>query len=112
MKLTDDEIKELYQHFKHVINYESDNPSDPIDPLTYEAPDEDNCLHIASRRGNYRAAELLLKSGIDINKKGDMGDTALHWAYRMKHHDIVKLLLKHGASNEILNEFRSKPSDY
>jgi len=113
MKLTDDETKELHQYFKHTINYYSDNPEEPIDPLSYVAPDGDNCLHIASFNGDYRIVELLIKSScIDINATGDMGDTPLHYAYRRKHNDIIKLLLKYGASDEIINEFRKKPSEY
>jgi len=113
MKLSDDEMEELSQYFKHTINYLSKNPEDPINPLSYISPDGDNCLHIASFNGDYRIVELLIKSScFDIDTQGDMGDTSLHYAYRRKHYDVVQLLLNNGASDTITNEFMKKPSDY
>ncbi len=38
------------------------------------------CLHIATRRRDIRPLELLLKAGLDIDVRGDMGATALHCA--------------------------------
>ena len=104
-KLTVEELGELKEAFSDLLNYDSDDPSDPIDPLTYRLPDGDNCLHIAAQRGNYRAAELLLKAGVNVNQIGDMGSTALHYAKRKGFDDLVKLLLEHGASMEIKDLF-------
>ena len=107
--LSSSELAELQSAFADVINYDSDNPFDPIDPLTYRAPDRDTCLHIAAHRGNRRAVELLLKAGFDVNDQGDMGSTALHYAEYAKAGDVVALLLAHGASRDIRNEF-GKPA--
>ena len=105
------ELAELQAAFADVINYDSDNPSDPIDPLTYRAPDRDTCLHIAARRRNRRAVELLIKAGADVNDQGDMGSTALHYAEYAKAEDVVALLLAHGASRSIRDEFGKLPGE-
>jgi len=105
-KLTSAELNELAVEFEHVINYEGDDPTAPIKPLTYVAPDGDTCLHIASHRGNARAVELLINAGLDVNRQGDMGYTPLHYA-RSK--EIVTLLLANGASADIVNEFGTSP---
>jgi hypothetical protein len=38
--------------FADLLNYEAQDPTSPIDPLTYRAPDGDTCLHIAAHRGD------------------------------------------------------------
>lgn len=111
MNLAKNELLELHKAFQDLINYESDDPTEPIDPLLYTDPGGDNCLHIAANRGNYRALELLLKAGLDVNQIGDMGNTALHYAYMNEHEDIIHLLLEHGASVSIKNEFGKLPQE-
>ncbi len=111
MDLSEEELAYLKDAFKDLLNYKSEDLFDPIDPLTYQAPDEDNCLHIAAFCGDYKAVSILLKAGLDVNALGDMGYTALHYAYMKKHSDIVTLLLENGASDEIISEFGTKPSD-
>jgi len=100
------ELAELRLVFADLINYESDDPCDPIDPLTYSSPDKDNCLHIAAQRGNLRAVELLVKAGLDVNQQGDMGYTPLHYAATP---EVVSYLLAHGALSSITNEFGKSP---
>jgi ankyrin repeat protein len=107
MKLSLEEIAELKKEFEDLINYESEDPCKPIDPLTYTAPDGDTCLHAAVLRGNLRAVELLVKAGLDVNQQGDMGCTPLHYA---KTKEIYDFLLKNGASSEIVNEFGKTPA--
>jgi len=104
--LSSEELEELQATFADVLNYESEDPFAPIDPLTYCAPDQDNCLHIAAHRGNLRAVELLVKAGLDINKQGDMGYTALQYATTP---EVIALLLANGASPNIENEFGTSP---
>jgi ankyrin repeat protein len=100
------ELDELRAAFRDLINYKSEDPFEPIDPLTYAAPDGDTCLHVASHRGNLRAVELLLEAGLDIDRQGDMGYTALHYASTP---EMVTLLLAAGASRDVVNEFGKKP---
>lgn len=105
-ELTQSELDELAVAFADVINYESDDPTAPVDPLTYRAPDDDTCLHIAARRGDLRSIELLLKAGLDIDDRGDMGTTPLHCA---KTRVVEAFLVKYGASVKIRDEFGRLP---
>lgn len=111
IKLTKNELDELKKSFSDLLNYDSEDPTEPIDPLTYHQPDGDSCLHIAALRGDCRAAELLLKAGVDVNKLGDMGSTALHHAKRKGYDNLVNLLLENGASTDIKNAFGKLPLD-
>ncbi|GAB3782396.1 ankyrin repeat domain-containing protein [Dyella agri] len=104
--LTDAELLELKAAFADLINYESDDPEKPIEPLSYRAPDGDSCLHVASHRGNLRAVQLLVRAGLDINAPGDMGYTPLHYAATA---EVIEFLLANGASPTIKNEFGSSP---
>ena len=105
-RLSESEIEELARAFSDVTNYEADDPTTPIDPLTYREPDGDTCLHIAAWRGDLRATELLVKAGVDIDAQGDMGATPLHCA---KTKEIADLLVAAGASLDIRDEFGRLP---
>lgn len=111
IKLEESEINELKKAFSYQLNYESDDPHDPIDPLTYRNPEGDSCLHIAAQKGDYRSVELLLKAGLNVNELGDMGYTPLHYAKKWGHENVAKLLISHGASLSIRDEFGKLPSD-
>lgn len=108
-RLSESEMDELKRAFEDLLNYESDDPTDKIDPITYREPGGDNCLHIAAHRGDYKSIELLLKAGVDVNDKGDMGCTALHYAKMKGDEKVIQLLLSHGASTTIKNEFGELP---
>ncbi len=111
MSISSNELKELKEKFNDVINYENDDPCAPIDPLTYTAPDGDNCLHIAIWRNDFRAVQLLMKAGLNVNKKGDMGETPLHIAIRKNNGSIIKSLISAGAKTDIISEFGKSPQD-
>lgn len=106
VNLNEAEIDELQKKYHYLVNYESDDPDSPIDPLTYVDSNGDALLHIAAQLGDLRTIEVLLKAGIDVNQIGDMGSTALHYA---KTEDVANLLLAHGASKNIRNEFGQLP---
>jgi ankyrin repeat protein len=105
-RLSSSESAELRTAFRDVMNYESDDPTAPIDPLTYVAPDGDTCLHMASHRGNLRAVELLVKAGVDVNRPGDMGSTPLHYAATP---EVASVLIASGASLTTRDEFGRLP---
>jgi ankyrin repeat protein len=107
MKLTEAEVQELRAKYSYLTNYEAEDPTAPIDPLTYVDSNGDALLHLAARRGDKRTVELLLRAGIDVNVAGDMGNTALHYA---KTDEMATLLLGHGASADICNEFGQRPA--
>jgi ankyrin repeat protein len=104
--LSASELKELRAAFSDVDNYdESEDPLAPIDPLTYRAPDDDSCLHIAIWRGDLRSVELLIKAGLDVNAIGDMSETPLHVAITQQSLPIIERLLRAGAKSDIRSEF-------
>ena len=107
MKLTESEIKELQTKYSYLMNYEAEDPDAPIDPLTYVDSNGDALLHLAAQQGDTRTVELLLRAGIDVNLVGDMGNTALHYA---KTQEVASLLLSHGASAALFNEFGKQPA--
>ena len=111
MPISENELLELKELFKDVLNYESDDPCDPIDPLTYIAPDDDNCLHIAAWREDLKAIQLLIKAGLDVNKTGDMSETPLHIATRKNNKSIIQALLQAGARTDIISEFGKSAED-
>jgi ankyrin repeat protein len=104
--LSSSEYAELRSAFADLMNYEADDPTAPVEPLTYVAPDGDTCLHVASHRGNLRAVELLVKAGVDVNRQGDMGSTPLHYAATP---EVAAFLVASGASVTILDEFGRLP---
>ena len=104
-------IEILRQKFANLINYESGDILDPIDPLTYVAPDGDTCLHVAAFRGDEEAVTLLLDAGLDIDATGDMGCTPLHYAFMGKHFAVAALLIERGASEDVVNGFGKTPRE-
>ena len=111
LKLSIEAIAELQHKYDYLINYESSDPTTPIDPLTYIDSGGDNLMHIAAQLGDVNTIKLLVQAGMDLNQKGDMGFTALHYAYDSKHFSTVDFLLKNGASADIKNEFGRLPKE-
>lgn len=106
-QLTEVELSELRAAFGDVTNYESEDPEAPIDPLSYVAPDGDTCLHIAAHRDDLESIRLLLKAGLDVNARGDMGYTPLHYA---RSREVFDVLLASNADPSIKNEFGKVPN--
>jgi len=50
-------------------------------------------LHWAAGEGKANAMTVLIKRGIDIERKDDIGETALHWAALNGHIQAIELLL-------------------
>lgn len=68
-------------------------------------------LHLLCLRGHTEAVRWLLSRKLfsDINATNAHGDTALHYASRKGHRQIVDLLLAHGASPAHQSEFGTPP---
>lgn len=94
----------LRQQFNDLLNYESDDPTDPIDPITYQTPEGDSCLHIAAMRGDAKSIQYLIQMGLDVNSLGDLGNTPLHYACQFQKSSAASLLLSLGADPDARNE--------
>lgn len=111
VSLTPAEVAEVQQRYRYLINYAADDPTSPIDPLTYVDSNGDHLLHIAASAGDLRTVELLLRAGVDVDQTGDMGCTALHHAKLKGHDELVNLLSAHGASASVRNAFDLLPGE-
>ena len=112
IKLSDADVSQLQVKYYYLTNFESDDPSAPIDPIRYRDAGGDNLMHVAAQLGDLDTIKLLVEAGMNIDEQGEMGFTALHIAYRRKQPAVVDFLLAHGASTKIENNFGKLPSDY
>ncbi|MDR3443807.1 MULTISPECIES: ankyrin repeat domain-containing protein [unclassified Dyella] len=93
------EIAEIQAKYRDLTNYADEDPTAPIDPLTYVASGGDRLLHIAAFRGDTRTMGLLLDNEQELDMLGEMGLTALHYAYWGEHQDAVELLISRGRTS-------------
>ena len=107
MPLTEDSIRKIQQKYGDLLNYGPNDPSEPIEPISYITPDGDTLLHIAAGRGDRETVDILLSAGMNPSLKGDMGYTPLNYAADAGHSDIVDLLIKRGANGWSTTEFSS-----
>lgn len=77
---------------------------DIADPNQAGAVD-DTLLHIAARKGDLEAIDVLIASGAQINIRGDLGNTPLHQAAMRGQVESVKKLLSLGADLSVKNEY-------
>ena len=86
-----------------------------IDPLlhllNYTDTGGDHLLHVAAKQGDLLTVKELLDAGVDIDRTGDMGCTALHYALSRDRKDVVDFLLSRGASRSIRNDFGLLPGE-
>ena len=109
MQLTNDQIAHLQRLYSDLLNYSVDDPTQPIDPGVYQAPDGDRLIHIAALRGDMGTVELLLSAGESIDALGDMGSTPAHYAAIGKQRELFEWLANAGANLAILDEFGRTP---
>ena len=73
-------------------------------------------LHYSVIKNNKKITELLLNNGADVNiKSSKMKRTPLHLAYMYQNNasdEIINLLIKYGAKDDILDSNNKKPSQY
>jgi ankyrin repeat protein len=105
--LTEQERASLAREFSDLLNYESDDVLAPIDPLSYVTPEGDTCLHIAAQRGNLEAVALLVRAGVSVNARGDIGATPLHCATTAQ---VWDFLVSHGADLNARDGFGRLPT--
>ena len=73
--------------------------------------DGETPLHLAALNGELDDLLLMLPTIANIDTPGGIGHTALHYAIMFGHASIVDVLLEHGASLSIQNEYGDRPFD-
>ena len=72
---------------------------------------ERTLLYVAARNGHYKACEILLENGAEVDTPDKNGSTPLHAASYHGHEDIIKLLISYGANISKRNDLGETPSD-
>jgi ankyrin repeat protein len=103
--LTIKQIAHIQKIYADLPTYASDNPFEPIDPITYRNSDGDALIHIAAARGDVDTVCTLLSVGVDPNLKGDMGYTPFHYARDAGKVDVIAALIQFGANTNQKTEF-------
>jgi ankyrin repeat protein len=70
---------------------------------------EDSPFHLACLWGE--VDDMMIAAGVDVNHKGDIGDTPLHYAVRNQREAVVLALLKAGAKCNLKNDYEDTPLD-
>ena len=74
-----------------------------------------NALHLAVRAGNIEMVHVLLHfddaESTLLNSKGENGWTGLHEAISLKRLEVFRLLIKKGATTDIVNDQGDRPRD-
>ena len=65
-------------------------------------------LHYAAMRNHPAAVEILLESGASINAREGSGATALHFAARYGHCDVIRVLLAPGTADVSATENKGR----
>jgi uncharacterized protein len=71
----------------------------------------DRPIHVAAIRGDIDELVALLDAGAEIDAAGEHGYTALHEAVSQNHADVVKCLLRRGASRVLKNKWGDTAAD-
>ncbi|QDT45248.1 Ankyrin repeats (3 copies) [Gimesia alba] len=97
-----------YGTFEEVQQALQENPDSIHEPTEFgNMP-----LHLAVHQGKIKEVELLLKSGADMNARGDYGETPLHVALKDERYELVRLLLTNGADPNKPNDREVAPLSY
>ena len=72
-------------------------PKDHIEAIS-------DAFYIACRNGHTKVSEFLLEHGANIDFRGFLGGTGLHWAACNGHVETVQFLLENGARQDLKDE--------
>lgn len=100
--------KELLKKYQELDSFEK------IELLRFDQSglDEETPLHIASYGGDIGDLMVMLDTSVDVNAKGDIGNTPLHNAALKKHKKIISALLAAGANPMIKNDYGDYAIDF
>lgn len=67
-----------------------------------------NALHYASSEGHLNVVQSLIRLGLDVNERDQDGTTPAFRAQVNNHKEVVRYLLQHGSSDDLLNVDETK----
>lgn len=70
---------------------------------TFQTVGGETALHVAASRGYRSIIARLLKNGVDIDARNELGQTALHLAVIAQHYEIAKALMYQGSDFEMVH---------
>jgi ankyrin repeat protein len=100
MTVMGNQLEEVFARLHEIPDFADTDFSD----VNATSIDGDNALHCVVRWGDLVAAKVLIDTGIDANKAGDLGYTPLHVACMQGNAEMVKLLIDSGADVFALSE--------
>jgi ankyrin repeat protein len=77
--------------------------------IDYRTKERKTPLIYFSEKGDKTSFEFLIKYGADLNAQDSLGNSALHYAAKSSHVEIVAALLEKGANANIKNKERLTP---
>ncbi|ESQ75795.1 ankyrin repeat domain-containing protein [Asticcacaulis sp. AC402] len=84
-----------------------------VPPESAASPANARLLPQLAEHGNIGAVEALLKAGVSVDARGDMGETALHQACWRGNVALIRLLLAYGAPLDAVEcSFNATPSGW
>ena len=70
-----------------------------VDSVRSESLSGETALHIYAKWGDAEAIRILVANGVDIDKRGEDDNTALHYAAMLGHLSATQCLVELGAAN-------------
>ena len=71
--------------------------------INYKLNDGNTFLIVCAKEGCLNLIKFLCQKNCDLNIQNDYGNTALHYAVANQFYDIVDVLIKYGAREDIYN---------
>ena len=98
--ITHRDVQLVLEHLQPVLNVAT--------LLDYQG---NTLLHNAVYGGRRDLAEVLLDAGVPVNHRNDLGVTPLHLAHAGHFHEVVELLVSHGAKPDIADSANRTPAE-
>lgn len=102
-------IDEILVKYQFSYGFENTHVNSPLT----QGSDGDTPFHLAAFDGAYDDVMIMLKllKKHEVNLKGDIGNTALHYAVMNNHDSVAALLISHGANVNQKNDYGDRPAD-
>lgn len=100
-----DNLEATLSAFRQLAMFEDCEVGGPESPVM----DGDTPLHVAAMEGDLKVVELFIPFVKNIDLRGGIGSSTLHYAVRWGHPEVAKLLLRHGAEINLRDDYGDTP---